>query len=250
MNILVLGGTGLIGSIMCKALNKHGHQTLSVGTTTYKKFIIGQEVDIDLFENMNAVIYLSWMFDSTKSNYHEINVQSLKKVLEICKSKNLELFFISTLLASPQAASTYNRTKGYCEELVLKHEQKIIRFGSVFISTVPYGGFYGKIYKFYKTFKFLPKIMPDKKIFFKTELHNIETLCKDLFNYKNKIITCTNNKAVSFFEVIFNNKKIFYIPIKWELIYRILKLLEFMNLNFGFRSDSILSIWGENNQTQ
>ena len=87
MNILVLGGTGFIGSIMCQALNNFGHQTFSVGTTTNKKFIIGQEVDVGLFENINIVIYLSWMFDSTKSDYSNINIQSLKEIIEICKSK-------------------------------------------------------------------------------------------------------------------------------------------------------------------
>ena len=51
-----------------------------------------------------------------------------------------------------------------------------------------------------------------------------------------------------FFRSLFNEKKIFYIPINWKLLYRLLQLLEFLKLNFGFRSDSILSIWGENKQ--
>ena len=40
-------------------------------------------------------------------------------------------------------------------------------------------------------------------------------------------------------------KKVKYFPVPWVLIYVTLKTLEVMSFNPKFRSDSLISIWGE-----
>ena len=58
-NILILGGTGYIGNYLSSNLNKNYNVSI-VGTSTKNKFIIGEEVDKEIFKNINIVLYLSW----------------------------------------------------------------------------------------------------------------------------------------------------------------------------------------------
>ena len=70
--------------------------------------------------------------------------------------------------------------------------------------------------------------------------------------FTNQFLTCKKNiyrryqsppeKMVDIFNF---RKKILTIPIPWFVLYIILKSFEILKFNIGFRSDSILSIWGK-----
>ena len=40
--------------------------------------------------------------------------------------------------------------------------------------------------------------------------------------------------------------RVIYIPVYWKVIYFTLRIIEKIGIDSSFRSDSILSIWGEN----
>lgn len=245
MKVLILGGTGLLGTMFCDQMSKLGIVALPIGRSTKNSFKIGQKANRALFEEIDVVIYLSWMFDTTKKNYINDNFNSLKEVLEICKYKNIKLFFASTVFASESAASKYNTAKGSCEKLVLEYNQKIIKFGAVFDEIYQDRGFYGKILLFYKKFKFLPKILPNKKIFYKTNSDDISNFLKQFLTSKKNIYRCYQSPPEKMVDIFNFRKKILTIPIPWFVLYIILKSFEILKFNTGFRSDSILSIWGK-----
>ena len=244
MKFLILGGTGLLGTMFCDQLSKLGMIALPIGRNTINHFTIGQKVNKDLFKDIDTVIYLSWMSDATRKNYFNENLNSLKEVLEICKTKNIKLYFASTVFASEEATSKYNKTKAFCENLVLKYNQKIIKFGAVFDENYKDMGFYGKIFLFYKKFKFLPKILPNKKIFFKTNSEDISVFLKNISSSKENIYRCYQNTPNQMVDIFNFKKKVPTIPIPWFVLYIILKSFEVIKLDIGFRSDSLLSIWG------
>ena len=98
---------------------------------------------------------------------------------------------------------------------------------------------------FYKKFKFLPKILPNKKIFYKTNTDDISNFLKQFLTSKKNIYRCYQSPPEKMVDIFNFRKKILTIPIPWFVLYIILKSFEILKFNIGFRSDSILSIWGK-----
>ena len=98
MKILLIGGTGYVGKAIKNELNKIGLSVISIGTSTDPNFIIGEEVDENIFTNIDYVLYLSWNFDTRDKEYSKKNIESFQKVNNICRKNKIKLFFISTLL--------------------------------------------------------------------------------------------------------------------------------------------------------
>ena len=245
MKILLLGGTGYIGSILASLLEAKGYECIRVGTKTNPKFILGKKIDVSIFDNIDYVFYLSWMFETTNKRYKEINVSSVQEILNHIKDRGIKLFFFSTFLANETSSSIYNQTKGICEKIVIKNGQNVIKLGSVNIEGFPKGGFYGNILNFYEKFGFLPKILPNKELFYKTDLNRFNQFVGIFKKMQNSTYICADEEPKKLFEVLGLKKKVKYFPVPWVLIYVTLKTLEVMRFNPKFRSDSLISIWGE-----
>ena len=95
MKILLLGGTGYIGSILASLLEAKGYECMRVGTKTNPKFILDKKIDVSIFDNIDYVFYLSWMFETTNKRYKEINVSSVQEILNHIKDRGIKLFFFS-----------------------------------------------------------------------------------------------------------------------------------------------------------
>jgi len=185
------------------------------------------------------------MFETTNKRYKEINVSSVQEILNHIKDRGIKLFFFSTFLANETSSSIYNQTKGICEKIVIKNGQNVIKLGSVNIEGFPKGGFYGNILNFYEKFGFLPKILPNKELFYKTDLNRFNQFVSIFKNIQNSTYICADEEPKKLFEVLGLKKKVKYFPVPWVLIYVTLKTLEVMSFNPKFRSDSLISIWGE-----
>ena len=103
----------------------------------------------------------------------------------------------------------------------------------------------GKIELAYEKFGFLPKILPNKELFYKTDLNRFNQFVSIFKNIQNSTYICADEEPKKLFEVLGLKKKVKYFPVPWVLIYVTLKILEVMSFNPKFRSDSLISIWGE-----
>ncbi len=241
--ILLLGGTGYIGTILSRHL-ENNFKTIKIGTKTTETFIIGENFSENMFDDIDIVFYLSWFFDTTDKDYEFKNIEQLKDVVQICNRKNINLYFFSTYYADDRSSSKYNRTKYSCEQIVAENNFSIVKLGAVVLKE-GYGGFYGKIIDFIKKFKILPVFTPRKKVFYKTDSSHLLSLVNNLdFENPNTYFVCEEKPI--FFEDLFKDINThfvkFYIP--WRVPYALLFLLEKFGLKLNFRSDSILSIWG------
>jgi nucleoside-diphosphate-sugar epimerase len=79
MKILLIGGTGYVGKAIKNELNKIGLSVISIGTSTNPNFIIGEEVDENIFTNIDYVLYLSWNFDTRDKEYSKKILNHFKK---------------------------------------------------------------------------------------------------------------------------------------------------------------------------
>ena len=95
-NIVLLGGTGYIGSILSKLLDKKFH-VKSIGRDTNESFIIGENFSEDIFSNADIVFYLSWMFDTLDPEYTSKNQNQLELVIDLCKKEYKIIFLARTM---------------------------------------------------------------------------------------------------------------------------------------------------------
>ena len=245
MKILILGGTGYIGEVLGRCLEENGHSIKSIGRSTKESFAIGSIFDKNILNEIELVVYLSWFYDTTDVNYEKYNLSSLKDVLEACKERKIKFIFASTAYASSSAKSKYNQTKGMCEELVKTYKQQVVRFGAVYFDNNSKKGFYEKIKIFSDKFKIFPIILPEKVSFYKTGIDNIVNFSKNIKNLENPIFNCIDSDKVTLVKIFDFQHRVLYIPMYWKAIYFTLKIIEKIGIDSSFKSDSLLSIWGE-----
>ncbi len=119
-NILIIGGEGYIGNILCEQLSTQGHNVISYDNLIYRnnlcvlnkinlqnyQFIYGNMLDMAnlklSIKNSDAVILLAGLVGDpiTKKYPNEssmINDQGVKNVIDLCAKQNIENFiFVST----------------------------------------------------------------------------------------------------------------------------------------------------------
>lgn len=247
MNIVILGGTGYIGTFLNNICIEKDYNVKAIGRETDKSFNIGEKVDESIFDGVDIVFYLAWEFNTLLKNYREANINSYMEVVNICKKKSIKIYFFSTIYSSLESKSQYNRVKAECENLSIINNFPVIRLGAVIINGLDSKGnsFYDKIYKFVLRYKIFPLILPNKKVFKITSQQHLIDFIYNMKNYENKINILTSNNNLTLFEIINSKNKIYFkIPIPWQLLYLILKTIEIFVNKFNFRSDSLLSIWG------
>ena len=246
MNILILGGTGYVGGILKGILSSKGHNIEIVGQSTKKNYKIGEEFDESNLENIDYLFYLSWMQDTTNKNYQKLNISSLKDILEKCNRNKIKLIFFSTFYASEDSRSMYNKTKAMCEKMVISNHQKVVRLGSVIVDGYKLEGFYGKLKNFSQKYKIFPVILPNKKLFFKTNLNELSKFSDNFDNLSDDLNFFCSKKPLYLIEILnIDKNNVRLIPVPWYLIFFLIKFSELIKLNIKFRSDSVLSIWGE-----
>lgn len=154
MKIVITGATGFIGSHLCQALVKEGHQVLALVSTKEKKGKVeswGTEGVIGdlkstaflgkIISGTNVVYHLAAVRDrwgATKDQYHEVNVLGTKNLLEAAKKDRVKHFiFCSSVTvlgypkdiptsesASPDPKTLYGQSKYKAEELVKDYQKK------------------------------------------------------------------------------------------------------------------------------
>lgn len=247
MNILILGGTGYVGRILESILSSKGHNIEIVGQSTQKNYKIGEEFDESNLENIDYLFYLSWMQDTTNKNYQMLNVSSLRDILEKCNKNNIKLIFFSTFYASEESKSMYNKTKAICEKIVISKHQKVVRLGSVIVEGYNLQGFYGNLKNFSNKYRIFPIILPNKKLFFKTNINELNKFSDNFNNLSNDLNFFCSKKPSDLIEILdIDRDDVRFMPVPWYLIFLLIKLCELFKLNIKFRSDSVLSIWGKN----
>lgn len=246
MNILLLGGTGYIGSFLEKFLSTNNHKVLSIGRSTEKKFEVGKFLDESIFNNIDMVFFLAWEFNTRLKNYEKLNISSFDKVAKFCKNNRIKLIFFSTLFASANNKSLYNSTKAMCEKIALDNEFPVVRLGSVVLNekNVQKDSFYEKINIFINKYKIFPIIYPNKKIFRKTTEEELKRFSLDFAYFEDEIHVIANKEEQTLKELLeIPPKRFLYIPVHWKMLHIFFRFIEIFNKNFQFRSDSIISVW-------
>lgn len=131
--VLVIGGTGFVGTRVCNILDDHGYDVVAGSPKpddeNYRLFT---DVDIELvdilhpgslkFDDYRTVINLaglSPLFKPSGVSYEELHVEGVENILSEAERSDIDhLIHMSAYGADPEAETEYLRTKGEGEELV------------------------------------------------------------------------------------------------------------------------------------
>jgi UDP-glucose 4-epimerase len=153
-NILVIGGSGFIGSHTADKLSEHGHRVTildkvsSIWLKPSQKMIVGDVTDYDLLvsstKDIDYIYYFAGIADigESKSNPYqtiEINIMGLAKALEASVKNNVKKFiYASTMYVYSSEGSFYRASKQASEILIEAYydnfgiEYVLLRYGSLY----------------------------------------------------------------------------------------------------------------------
>lgn len=257
---IISGTSGFIGSHIKSFFLKNEWEvyelkhTVQNGNASNKYLIpysLESKIDEKIFNGMDALVHCAYDFKQTKwKDIFNVNVNGSINLLKVAKSAGLQkIIFISTIAAFDNCKSMYGKAKLEIEKEALKLGVMVIRPGLVY-SQNP-GGMFGALNKATSILPVIPVIGNGNNTMF---LIHIDDLCKlvyklstsEIKNPSNPIIAA-HEKGKTFREVLSillssKNKKAFYIPIPYSLVFAMLKIAEGLGLQIRFRSDSLISM--------
>jgi len=153
-NILVVGGSGFLGSHTADALSENGHKVTildkvrSTWLKTDQKMIVGNMMEQDILESsmkeIDCVYYFAGIADigEAKSNPYktiEVNIMGLTKALEAAVKNNVKKFiYASTMYVYSSHGSFYRATKQAAEIIIETYQENygieyvFLRYGSIY----------------------------------------------------------------------------------------------------------------------
>ncbi|MES3518397.1 MAG: NAD(P)H-binding protein, partial [Natronomonas sp.] len=135
MRILVVGGTGFIGEVLCRELHERGHEVVAMsrspdsvefpaGIETVMGDVTAYDSIESAFEGVDAVVNLvalSPLFrpDGGNEKHFEIHTEGTKNVVRAAEKYDVgTLLQMSALGADPDGDTAYIRSKGQAENAV------------------------------------------------------------------------------------------------------------------------------------
>jgi len=132
-DILVIGGTGFIGTHVCNHLNDAGHNVTAGSPNGEETTKLNSDVETEMvdilyhgslnFEEYGVVINLaglSPLFEPSGVTYEEIHLEGVENIVDEAERADIKQFVhMSAYGANPEAETEYLRTKGEGQELVI-----------------------------------------------------------------------------------------------------------------------------------
>jgi NADH dehydrogenase len=138
MNVLVVGGTGFVGTALCAELDERGHDVTALsrspgdadlpeGVETVAGDVTAYDSIEGAFEGQDAAVYLvalSPLFEPKGGLTHRgVHLGGTENTLRACEEHGVDrLVHMSALGADPDARTEYLRTKGEAENLVMESD--------------------------------------------------------------------------------------------------------------------------------
>lgn len=155
LNILVIGGSGFIGSHTSDALSKNGHKVTvldksqSSWITSDQKMIVGDIMNKEILQssmkNIDCVYYFAGIadIDEAKSNpieTIETNIMGLVLALESATKSNIKKFIYASTMYVYSSAGSFYRASKQSAEIIIETYQENYGLDFVFLR---YGSLYG-----------------------------------------------------------------------------------------------------------
>jgi nucleoside-diphosphate-sugar epimerase len=257
MRCAITGANGFVGSRIANYLRKQNFDVYEFGRHASKDidkhhfipFSLGQEIDKKNFRDIDILIHCAYDLNLTKwKDLQKINVQGSIKLLRTAKEANVKkIILISTLSAFENCVSTYGKAKLAIEKEAQNLGATIVRPGLVFGKDAK--GMVGTLNKLISLSKFIPLIGSGNQVLHVCHNQDLARLIYELSTKKTETsapIVAASEKTLTFKDAFrtlakAKQKKVFFIPIPYSLVYFGLRLVELLPIKIGLKSDSLVS---------
>ena len=232
MKVLVIGGSGFLGSYVADELSKKRHSVtiLDKKKSEYlsqnQKQIILDTKDLykneKLLDNIDIIYFFSGMSDLNDCKYKPVetvseNIMPLVNLLELCVKKNIKRFiFASTVYVNSNEGNFYKSSKIACESYIKEFSKS---YGLKF-TILRYGSIYGpRSDEKNGMYRIIKDALIKKKLIYKGSKHSVREYIHvqdaakasvDILNKKflNKIIVLTGQDTIKVSELLYTINEI------------------------------------------
>lgn len=139
-SIIITGASGFIGEHLVQYFFENGWHVKAlvrkipvevVRDVHYFEYDLEGSIDESVYDSVDYLVHCAYLrFDQNK-NADEINLLGTKKILDVCRKKNVKPLFLSSFSAHKDAESHYGKTKLACEKLFDLSKDVVLKPGLV-----------------------------------------------------------------------------------------------------------------------
>lgn len=256
----VSGGSGYVGSRISEHLRRKGwlirelgrdRRTPEKSDVEYVRYRLEGGLDPDVLRGTDVLIHAAYDFRvRTWDEIFSVNVLGSARLFEAATTAGVKrIIHISTMSAFPGCPSLYGKAKLEVEKRAAAVGATVVRPGLVYGRNA--GGMVGGLKRVVEGRRVVPLIGDGRQTLYLAHEEDLAELIARLsveerIEIRSPIIAACE-KGKTFREILdtlaaMHGKRVVFLPLPWRLVWAGLKLCEVLDVETGFRSDSVVSI--------
>ena len=251
LRIGITGAHGYVGARLCATLASAGHEVVRLVRLPHegeRYFCLGEIIAPETLEDLDVLVHCAWdMRAAGPSAVRRTNIRGSVHLFDAAHTAGVSrVIFISSMSAFPGCHSQYGLAKLEVEQAISKRGGISIRPGLVY-GPEP-GGMVGALLRLASVSPVLPMIGRGRYPLFPCHEDDLSELllvaCMSAQEKLQPVITAAERKAWPFRDIVTTlaGRKLFYIPVPWQLAWAGLRLLELFTIRSRLKSDSLLGL--------
>lgn len=252
MIIGITGATGYVGAKLAAALREAGHTVIKLMRSPGeddRPFELGKPVESATLQGLDVLVHCAWdMRLSNPTDVQRVNVKGSLLLMDAAKAASVSrVVFISSMSAFADCQSVYGKAKREVEARVAQLGGISIRPGLVY-GPAP-GGVTGALLGLARHTSILPMVGSGN---FRLHTCHEEDLAR-LVSYccstgaaeqLPNLITAAEPQGCAFRDIVSRlaQRKLYYLPVPWRLIWGVLRSLEGLGVQPRLKSDSLIGL--------
>ncbi|MCW1148826.1 NAD-dependent epimerase/dehydratase family protein [Flavobacterium lacisediminis] len=252
-SVIITGANGFIGSALVDYFcNKGMHvkafvrrlPTLPKERVEYCLYSLEKTPNEVYFESVDYFIHCAFVKHDVDKNSDAINLKGTSLLLKLCRKHNVKMVFISSFSAHSEAMSHYGKNKFECEKIFNLSTDVVIKPGLVLGDC----GFASEVISFVKKSNVIPLIGGGKQPLQTLHINDlclaIDVIMENAYCGLFSIAETHVLTMKSFYKEIgaILNKKIFFIPVPFSIVFWITRSFELLKLKLPISSESLLGL--------
>ena len=254
----VSGATGYLGAEITRTLRESGHIVIEyvrapVSPSQRLFAITDSGIEIGSTDDIELFIHCAWVLSGKAREAATRNTRATQELLKKLRTSNIQMIFISSMAAFPEARSWYGRSKLDAEKAVVEGGGIVVRPGTVFGGLNR--GIVGAIEKVVRVFHVAPVFGGRNTWLYVVRVERLsailEVIARSSSSWAGQVLSIFDppqRSLADLYRMLARNANTWVVCVNIPAApcVAILRFCEWMGLRLPLRSDSIVSITNTN----